>query len=95
MTTEGITMFPQSNSGTPPTSKAQMQNANLCLSGLCSPSAPVPTQLVRTGQAGSTGVSVIPTGGIGVYVKPPGTAVSQSAVSPKAGQLPPYRPGGR
>jgi hypothetical protein len=94
MTTEGITKFPQANSGTPPTSRAQMQNANLCLSGLCSPVAPVPTQLIRTGSGGPGGTGVIATGGIGVYVKPAGTAVTVSALTPES-TLPAYRPGGR
>ncbi len=55
--------------GTPPTTAAGPTTTQ-CLSGLCGPSAPSPTQIVTTGAPGPTGTNVVPTGGPGIYVAP-------------------------
>jgi hypothetical protein len=80
--------------GTPPLPKPQTQSDTRCLSGLCTPSARPPQKLVKTGSRGTgdaSAQSVIPTGGLGVYVQPAGSAVSPSQVGP-ANSLPTYRP---
>ena len=80
--------------GTPPTSKPQTQSTTPCLSGLCTPSAPNPKQLIRTGARGPGDVasqSVIPTGGIGVYVQPAGSVAKPSSLDAN-NPLPAYRP---
>lgn len=77
--------------GTPPTSKPQTQRKNVCLTGLCTPGATPPTQLIQTGSKGSIATSVIPTGGIGVYVQPAGDVLAPNALNTH-NSLPSYRP---
>jgi hypothetical protein len=72
---------PTSTQGTPVTVQ--------CLSGLCGPSAPSPTQVVTSGSSGPGGTtSVIPTGGISTYIASSNTPGPSGAGLSPFGDLP-------